>query len=210
MINILIADDHAIVREGLKRILADVPDMHVAGEASNGSEALDLVRKNKWDIVLLDISMPGRNGLDVLKLIKDEHPKLPVLMLSIYPEDQYAVRVLKAGASGYLTKESAPSQLVAAIRKVAQGGNYISQALAEKLVAGLQTNTDKNLHESLSDREFEILRLIASGKTLSQIAEQLLLSIKTVSTYRSRILEKMQMQNNAELTNYAIKNGLVF
>ena len=210
MIKILIADDHAVVREGLKKILADVMDMEVAGEAADGMEALQLMRGQDWDAVLLDISMPGKNGLDVLKAIRSEKPKLPVLMLSIYSESQYALRVLKAGASGYLTKESAPNQLVAAIRKVAQGGKYISSGLAEKLASELADPSERLLHEALSDREMEILRLMAMGNTPSQIAESLFISSKTVSTYRARLLRKMKMQSNAELINYAIKNNLVY
>jgi two-component system, NarL family, invasion response regulator UvrY len=210
MIKILIADDHAVVREGLKKILADVMDMEVAGEAADGMEALQLMRGQDWDAVLLDISMPGKNGLDVLKAIRTEKPKLPVLMLSIYSESQYALRVLKAGASGYLTKESAPNQLVAAIRKVAQGGKYISSGLAEKLASELADPSERLLHEALSDREMEILRLMAMGNTPSQIAESLFISSKTVSTYRARLLRKMKMQSNAELINYAIKNNLVY
>ena len=209
MLKILIADDHAIVREGLKQILSEVPDMVVAGEAASGTEAMDLVRREPWSLVLLDISMPGKSGLDVLKQIKDEYPRLPVLMLSMYPEDQYAVRVMKSGASGYLTKESAPELLVTAIRKVANGGKYISPSLAESLACALNSDLDKPLHQTLSNREFEILRLLASGRTVSQIGEQLALSVKTISTYRARILEKLHMESNAELTHYAVKNHLV-
>jgi two-component system, NarL family, invasion response regulator UvrY len=209
LIKTLIVDDHAIVREGLKKILAESPDIEVVSEAVDGIQAASIVCSQPLDVVVLDISLPGRSGLETLKIIKDEYPKLPVLMLSIYPEEQYAVRSLKAGASGYLTKESAPNQLVIAIRKVASGGNYVSAALAEKVVCGLQSDL-KNLHENLSDREFELLRMLASGLTATQIAGRLSLSIKTVSTYRTRLLEKMKMQNNAELINYAIKNGLVY
>jgi two-component system, NarL family, invasion response regulator UvrY len=208
LIKTLIVDDHAIVREGLKKILVESPDIRVVSEAADGIQAVSIVRSQPLDVVVLDISLPGRNGLEALKIIKDEYPKLPVLMLSIYPEDQYAIRSLKAGASGYLTKESAPNQLVIAIRKVASGGNYVSATLAEKIVCGLQSDI-KNMHERLSDREFELLRMLASGLTATQIAGRLSLSIKTISTYRSRLLEKMKMQNNAELINYAIKNGLV-
>lgn len=210
MLRTLIADDHAIVREGLKKILTDSPDIVVAAEAADGHQALSIVRSQHLDVAVLDISMPGRNGLEVLKIIKNEYPRLPVLMLSIYPEDQYAIRALKAGASGYLTKESAPSQLVAAIRKVAQGSNYVTPTLAEKMAFGLHLDTSKSLHETLSDREFDVLRMLASGLMTSQIAEQLNISAKTVSTYRSRMLEKMKMSSNSELTSYAIKHGLVF
>ena len=208
-IRILIVDDHAIMREGLKRILADEPEMQVAGEAANGDEALGMVRDGEWGVVLLDIALPGKSGLDILKHIKAAQPALPVLILSMYPEDQYAVRVLKSGAAGYLTKESAPGQLVAAIRKVAQGGIYVSQELAEKLAIELHSAPEKSPHETLSDREFEILRLIGAGRTPGQIAAELHLSIKTISTYRARLLQKMRMRTNAELTHYAVKNGLV-
>ncbi|MBI3803720.1 MAG: response regulator transcription factor [Nitrospirae bacterium] len=209
MIKILIADDHAIVRRGLKQILTETSDMVVAGEAHDGQEMLDMVRNDQWDVIVLDISMPGRGGLDILKQLKSERPKLPVLMLTIYPEDQYAVRVLRAGASGYLTKESAPDHLVEAIRKVARGGKYISPHLAEKLAFNLESLSEKPPHESLSDREFQVLRLIASGKTVKEIGDELALSVKTISTYRTRILEKMRMKNNAELTHYAIQQKLV-
>jgi two-component system, NarL family, invasion response regulator UvrY len=209
MIKILIADDHAIVREGLKQILADTPDMVVAGEAANGQEVLELIRREDWDLVLLDLAMPGRDGLDTLKELKHEKPKLPVLILSIYPEEQYAVRLLKAGASGYLTKESAPEELIAAIRKVSQKGKYVSQSLAEKLAFYLETDTEKPVHELLSDREYQVMLLIASGKTVTEIAATMFLSVKTISTYRVRALQKMGMKNNAAFTYYALKHGLV-
>ena len=209
MLKILIADDHAIVREGLKQILADVPDMVVAGEAASGNQVLEMIRKERWDLALLDITMPGGNGLDTLKQLKKEKPELPVLMLSMYPEEQYAVRSIKAGVSGYLTKESAPEELIAAIRKVAQGGKYISASLSEKLATYLETDADKPLHELLSDREYEVVLMIAAGKTVSQIAEELSLSVKTISTNRTRALRKMGMSNNSEITYYAMKHGLV-
>ena len=209
MINILIADDHAIVRRGLKQIVAEEPDMTVAGEAKTAQQVLDLVRKQQWDVVILDITMPGRSGLEVLKELKQERPKLPVLMLSMHPEEQFAVRALKAGAAGYLTKESAPEELVTALRKVLRGGKYVSPALAEKLAFALATASDRPPHETLSDREYEVLRLIASGKTVSEIAEQLSLSVKTISTYRTRVLEKMNLKNNAELMQYAVTHRLV-
>ena len=209
MIRILIADDHPIVRKGLKQILSEESDMGVFGEAQNSQELLELVRKQDWDIVILDITMPGRGGIDVLKELKHERPKLPALMLSVHPEDQYAVRALKAHASGYMTKDSAPEELVKAIRKILRGGKYISSTLAEKLVFDLETETEKPLHETLSDREYQVLLMIASGKTVSEIAEELSLSVKTIDTYRTRILEKMKMRTNAELTHYAIKNKLV-
>ncbi len=209
MINILIADDHAIVRKGLKQILAETQDMVVAGEACNGFEVMEKVRNNHYDVLLLDISMPGKSGLDILKELKMENPKLPVLVLSMYPEEQYAVRVLRAGASGYLTKESAPEELVVAMRKVARGKKYVSPSLAEKLAVDLEVDASKPPHETLSDREYQVLCMIASGKTVGEIAEKLSLSAKTISTYRARILEKMNMKNSAELTHYAIQNKLV-
>ena len=209
MLKILIADDHAIVREGLKQILADTPDMVVAGEAATGNQVMEMIRKQHWDVVLLDITMPGGNGLDTLKQLKKEKPDLPVLMLSMYPEEQYAIRTIKAGVSGYLTKESAPKELITAIRKVAKGGRYISDSLSEKLAAYLGNDTDKLPHETLSDREFQVVIMIATGKTVSQIAEELSLSVKTISTNRSRALNKMKMKNNSEITHYAIKHGLV-
>jgi len=209
MIKILIADDHPVVRKGLKEIIEEIPDMMVGDEASNGREALEKVRKSDFDIVLLDISMPGRSGLDILKELKSEKPDLSVLILSIHSEEQYAVRVLKAGASGYLTKESAPDELIAAIRKASTGRKYISSSLGEKLALYLEIDAEKPLHETLSDREYEVMRMIASGKTITEIAEKLFLSVKTISTYRSRILEKMRMKSNAELIRYALKNRLV-
>ncbi len=209
MINILVADDHAIVREGLKQILDETSDLHVAGEAANGQEVFENIWKNEYDVVMLDISMPGRSGLEVLKQIRDIRPELPVLVLSIHPESQYAVRALKAGAAGYLTKESAPDELISAIRKVSRGGKYISPSLAEKIAADLEAGIFHAPHESLSDREYQVMCMIASGKTVKGIGEELCLSVKTVSTYRSRIMEKMKMKNNAELTYYAIKHDLV-
>lgn len=210
MLKILIADDHAIVREGLKQILADTPDMVVAGEADNGQQVLDLIRNQDWDLVLLDINMPAGNGLDTLKQLKKEKPHLPVLMLSMYPEEQYAIRSIKAGVSGYLTKESAPEELITAIKKVAKGGKYISASLSEKLATYIETDSEKPLHELLSDREYQVILMIAAGKTVSQIAEALCLSVKTISTNRARALKKMGMRNNSEITYYAIKRGLVF
>ena len=208
-IKILIADDHPIVREGFKQVLSETSDMVVADEASNGQEVLNLVRKNKYDVILLDISMPGRSGLEILKELRSENPKLPVLIVSIYPEEQYAVRAFRAGASGYLTKASAPNELIAAIRKVSKGGRYISSSLAEKLTYYLDVDATKAPHEALSDREYQVMLLIASGKTVTEIAEDLCLSVKTISTYRSHILEKMKMKNNAEITLYAVQNKLV-
>ena len=209
MLKILIADDHAIVRKGLKQILSNNSDMTVAGEASSGAQALEMIRSEDWDVVLLDISMPDGNGLDTLKQVKKEKPDLPILMLSIYPEDQYAIRTIKAGVSGYLTKDSAPEELVEAIRKVARGGKYISASLSEKLAEYLENKSERALHENLSDREYQVMVMIAAGKTVSQIAEEMCLSVKTISTNRSRALAKMGMKNNAQFTHYAVKQGLV-
>lgn len=210
MIKVLIADDHAIVRSGLKQILDETGgEIQVQGEAANGREVLEKINAQNWDVLVLDITMPGRSGLDILKDIRQLQPKLPILILSMHAEEQFATRMLKAGASGYLNKESAPEELVKAIRKVCTGGKYVSPAQAERMVSELTGHGDKAPHELLSDREYEILCLIASGKTATQIARQLCLSVKTVSTYRSRILEKMKLETNAQLTHYAIKNGLV-
>jgi two-component system invasion response regulator UvrY len=209
MIRALIADDHAVVRQGLKQILGDIPEMVVAGEATNGQEVLDKVRAETWDVVVLDISMPDRSGLDILKQLRSERPKLPVLVLSMHSEDQYAMRVLKAGASGYLTKDSAPDELVKAIRKVMSGGRYVSPFLAEKLAFEIGTDSSRLPHETLSDREFQVLRLIASGKSVTEIAAELSLSSKTVSTYRVRLLQKMNLKTNAELMHYAMQNHLI-
>lgn len=209
MIKILVADDHTIVREGLKQIVGDVGDMTVADEAANGQEALQKIREGDYDVVLLDISMPGRSGLEVLKDIRAERPKLPVLILSMHSEEQYAVRALRAGASGYLTKASAPDELIGAIRKVSRGRKYVTASLAEKLALELDADVQKPPHEMLSDREYQVMLMLASGKTVKEIADELCLSVKTISTYRSRILEKMNMKKNAELTLYAIQNSLV-
>lgn len=210
-IKILIADDHAIVREGLKQILADTKDIVVAGDAENGNDAIKLARnQGDSDVLLLDISMPDRSGIEVLKQIKKEAPKLAVLMLSMHREDQYAIRSLKAGAAGYLNKQSAPAELVDAIRQVAAGRKYISPALAQELANQVgDENREVPPHETLSDREYQTLIMIASGKTVSDIAAELTLSVKTISMYRSRLLQKMKMRHNAELTHYAIKNHLV-
>jgi len=206
---ILIADDHAIVRQGLKQILAATFKRATFGEAANSQQTLHCVSKQRWDIVILDLTMPGRSGLEVLKEIKRERPLLPVLMLSMHPEDQFAVRLLKAGASGYMTKECAPDDLVGAVQKAVAGGRYVSPALAETMASFLASDVQLAPHERLSDREFLILRQIASGKTVSIIARELSLSVKTVSTYRCRLLEKMNLTNNAELVHYAFQNHLV-
>jgi two-component system, NarL family, invasion response regulator UvrY len=208
-IKVLIADDHAIVREGLKQILADTGDIVVAGDAETGSEAIKLARKRKCDVLLLDISMPDRNGIEILKQARKEFPKLAVLMLSMHREDQYAIRSLKAGAAGYLNKQSAPDELVNAIRQVAAGRKYISPSLAQELANQVSADHEAMPHEGLSDREYQTLIMIASGKTVSEIASDLTLSVKTISMYRSRLLQKMKLRHNAELTHYAIKHHLV-
>lgn len=202
-------DDHAVVRQGLKQILADEFKRAAFGEARNAQEALNSVWKQPWDVVVLDITMPGRSGLEVLREIKRSRPRIPVLVLSMHPEDQFGMRVLKCGASGYMNKESAPQELVGAVRKVLAGGRYMSASLVEKMATYLTEDTSKPPHERLSDREFLVLQLIASGKTVGEIAEQLSLSVKTISTYRTRILEKMGMKNNAELMRYALENQLL-
>ncbi len=202
-------DDHAVVRQGLKLILADHFKRAVFGEARNAQEALERVSHEKWDVAVLDITMPGRGGLEVLKEMKRLRPKMPVLILSMHPEDQFAVRMLKTGAAGYLTKESAGEELVGAINKVMAGGRYISASLAEHMATYLDMDVQKAPHERVSDREFLVLRMIASGHTVGQIAKELSLSVKTISTYRARLLEKMGMKNNAELTHYAVQQGLV-
>lgn len=209
MIRILLADDHTIVRKGLKQILSEGMSGVEFGEASNAHETAVLLAKEKFDIVILDVSMPGRSGLDLLKDIKVSSPKLPVLVLSMHPEDQYALRVLKAGARGYMTKDSAPDELVNAVNKILSGGKYVSRSLSEQLLTLLQEPQQGEAYQQLSDREFEVLKLIASGLTISEIAEKLSLSVKTVSTYRTRILDKLHLSTNAELTRYAIQEKLV-
>ena len=206
---ILIVDDHAIVREGLKQILSEVDDLQVAGEADSSSRALQMARREPWDLVLMDISMPDRSGLETLELMKKEHPGLQVLMLSMHRETQYAVRALKSGAAGYLNKQSAPAQLIDAIRLVASGKKYISPEVAQELASQVSGERDSLPHEGLSNREYQTLCMIASGLPVSAIADQLALSVKTISMYRARLLKKMQMKNNAELTHYAIKQGLL-
>lgn len=208
-IRVLIADDHAIIRQGLKQILSDTEDLEVAAEADGGVKALQVLRSTQCDVVLMDVSMPDRNGIDTLKLVKKEFPRLPVLILSMHPEEQYAVRALRAGAAGYLSKQGAPEQLVTAIRQVAAGKKYVSAAVAEELANAIGEDVERPPHEKLSDREYQTLCMISSGKTLTQIAEQLNLSVKTVSVYRARLLEKMKLRNNAELTHYGLKHGLV-
>jgi DNA-binding NarL/FixJ family response regulator len=209
MIRVLVADDHPIVREGVKQILSDTDDIVVSDEASTGKEAIELTQRNSYDVVLLDISMPGRDGLETLRDLRAARPKTPILILSIYPEEHYAVRVLRAGASGYVAKASAPDELIAAIRKVAAGGRYISPKAAERLTYELDKDFTKPPHELLSDREYQVMRMLATGKTIKEIASDLCLSIKTVSTYRGRVFEKLGILTNAALVIYAIKNGLI-
>lgn len=209
MINVLIADDHALIRKGLKQLLDDTDDMRVIGEAENGMQAIRMVEEAAYDVVLLDISMPDKHGVEVLKQIKINQPHLPVLMLSMHPEEQYALRSMKAGAAGYLNKQSAPLQLVTAIRQVASGKKYISTELAEQLANGLSQGYQELLHQTLSNREYQTLCLMASGKKLSEMADIMSLSPKTVSVYRSRLLEKMKLKNNAEAIHYAISNHLI-
>ncbi|MFC1522572.1 response regulator [Elusimicrobiota bacterium] len=208
MIRVLIADDHPIVRKGVKELIAETTDIKVVDETGDGQDALSKAWKNSYDVVVLDIAMPGRNGLDILKQLNTRKPKLPVLILSMYREEEYALRALKAGACGYITKESLLAELIAAIRVVARGRKYISPAVAEKMTLELRGEHNKPPHERLSDREYEVMLLIASGKTPKQIGEELCLSSKTITTYRARILEKMRLACNADLTRYVLKNHL--
>ena len=209
MTRILIVDDHAIVRRGLRELLSDEFPGAAFGEASDARQGLELLRKKEWDVALLDIALPGKSGLDLLKELKAEWPTLPVLVLSAHPEDQFAVRALKAGAGGYMTKESAPEELAKALRKIMAGGRYVSPALAETLALGVTKDLTRTPHETLSDREYEVMSRIASGKTVTEIAKELLLSPKTISTYRTRVLEKLGLKNSAAIVQYVIRNGLV-
>ncbi|HQO39191.1 MAG TPA: response regulator transcription factor [Spirochaetota bacterium] len=209
MIRIVIADDHDIVRAGLKQIIADEEDMEVAGESNSGEKLLELIKKHDYDVVLLDLKMSGMNGIEVMKHIKAIKPSVPVIVLSMHAEDQYAVRTIKAGASGYITKETAGDNLISAVRRVAAGGKYISPTLAETLAESVAGGGNELPHENLTDREFQVLCMIASGKTVSEIGAELFLSVKTISTYRQRILEKMNMKNNSEITHYVIKNNIL-
>jgi DNA-binding NarL/FixJ family response regulator len=209
MIRVVIVDDHAILRRGLTQIIAESADMEVVGEAEASAPALRLLREQPCDVVLLDISLPDRNGIETLKLIRKEFPAVRVLILSMHPENQYALRALKAGAAGYLTKQSAPSQLVSAIRQIREGRKYVTPAVAEELANSIGQDSEKPLHHTLSIREYQTLCMIASGKNLTDVARQMSISVKTVSVYRARILEKMRLKNNAELTHYAIKNQIV-
>jgi DNA-binding NarL/FixJ family response regulator len=209
MIRILVADDHTVVREGVKQILAGQSDMVVDDEAADGKETLEKALEGRFDLVLLDISMPGRGGLEVLEDILKARPRLPVLILSMHPEEQYAVRALRAGASGYLTKTSAAHELIGAIRKVSRGGKYVTASLAEKLAVALDSKAEKPIHEKLSTREYQVMLMLASGTSVGEIAAELCLSVKTVSTYRIRVMNKMGMKKNAELTFYAMNNHLL-
>ena len=209
MIKVLIADDHAIVRRGLQQIIAETPDLVVGGEAGSAQELRDLVRRERWDVVILDISLPGGNGIDLIGEVRKERPETRVLILTVHSEDQYAVRAVRAGAAGFMTKETAPGLLVDAVRKIAGGGRYVSADLAETLASMMAGESPGEPHQQLSDREFEVMKLLASGKTVSQVAEGLGLSVKTISTHRTRILKKMNMKTNAELTHYAVRHGLV-
>ena len=209
MLKILIADDHAVVRQGLRQILSNDPHLQVVGEAASGDEVLRLAETTKLDAVVLDLTMPGKSGLDVLKELRRKHPQLPVLVLSMQPEDQFAIRIMKAGAAGYITKECAPEELIGALRTVCQSRKYVSPQLAERLAVFIAEDTEKLPHENLSDREYQVLRMLAFGKTASEIADELGLSIKTVSTYRGRVLDKMKMGTNSELTRYALQHQLI-
>ena len=209
MLKVLVVDDFPLFRRGVRDLLAEGFEDSKIGEAGNAQEMLELLRRKPWDVAVLDISMPGMSGLDAIKQVKQEFPDLPVLILSMYPEEQYAVRMIKAGADGYLTKSSAPEELVNAIKKVHGGGKYVSPSLGEALAFTVKPGAEKNPHELLSDREYQVLCLIGSGKTVSEIADKTNLSVTTISTYRARILEKMRMKTNAELTRYAIQQGLV-
>jgi DNA-binding NarL/FixJ family response regulator len=209
MIRLLIVDDHAIVRHGLRQVVSESSDIEVAAEAGSSADAIRILRERDIDLVLLDISLPDKNGIETLKQIKRDKPAMPVIMLSMHAEDEFGVRALKAGASGYVNKQSAHDQLVTAIRQVAAGRRYISPELAEELARSIGDASDKKPHELLSDREFDTLRMLASGKSLAEIAETLSISPKTVSVYRTRLLEKMKLKNNAEIAHYAVKNGLI-
>lgn len=208
-IRILIVDDHYVVRQGLKKILAEAYEGAIFGDASSAQEALDLAWKETWNVVLLDISMPGRGGLDALKDLRQELPKMPVIVVSMHPEEQFALRVLKLGASAYIRKDSAGQELIKAVESALRGAKYITPSIAERLAVNLQNNGEGPSHETLSDREYQVMCLLASGKTVKEVANELSLSVKTISTYRARILEKMSLENNAQLMRYAVRNGLV-
>ncbi|MCA9810901.1 MAG: response regulator transcription factor [Thermodesulfobacteriota bacterium] len=209
MLKVLIADDHPVVRQGVKQILAEELQLKQFGEARNAREVLENVSKKKWDILILDINLPDMNGLEILRQLKKVHPDLPVLVLTVFDEDQIAIRVLKAGASGFVTKETMPNELISAVKKIHSGGKYVSPSLAEKLVFNIYAEDEKPVHHKLSNREYQVICLIAAGKSVKQIAEELYLSIQTIRTYRTRILEKMEMNTDAELIHYAIQHGLI-
>jgi len=209
VIKIIIADDHIIIRAGMKQLLDGAHDMVVAGEASDGQKLIQEIQKNHYDVIVIDISMPGRNGIEIIKQIRASGDKTPILALSYYPEEQFAIRVLKAGACGYMNKDVQPEELIEAIYKVARGGTYVSPAVAEKIAANINMTHEPNPHDALTDREYEVFLKIAGGMTVSEIAEEMFLSVKTVSTYRARILEKLNLKNNAEITYYAIRNNLI-
>jgi DNA-binding NarL/FixJ family response regulator len=209
MARILIADDHAVVRAGLKQFLLEDPTIKEVGEAATGQQALEELRASRWELLILDINMPGRSGLDILKHVQSGYPETRILVLSGFPERQYAVNVLRAGASGYLSKDSAPEELLKAVRSILLGRRYVSSTLAELLVADLDLDRETPMHAQLSEREFQIFCKIATGKAVSEIADELCLSVKTVSTYRSRVLEKMNFRTNADITTYALRNGLM-
>jgi two-component system, NarL family, invasion response regulator UvrY len=209
VIKVMVADDHAVVRRGLRQILAETTDILVQGEAAAAPDVLTLVREQRWDVVILDIGLPGGNGIDLIGQIRRERAEARVLILTVHSEEQYAVRAIRAGAAGFLTKESAPEKLIDAVRKIASGGRFLSPELAETLASLVAGEATGQPHDRLSDREFEVLKMLASGQTVSQVAQRLSLSVKTISTHRTRILKKMNMRSNAELTHYALKNGLV-
>ncbi len=208
-IRVLIADDHPVVRRGLRQLLEEAGDIVVGGEAGSAAETLDQVRQNRWDVLVLDLDLPDRSGLEVMRDVKLAQENLPILFLTVASEDQFAIRALRAGAAGYMTKKTAPEELIEAIRKVVGGGRYVTAAVAERIALHLDKGVENPAHDSLSDREYEVFQMLASGRTATQVAEALHLSVKTVSTYRSRVLEKMGLSTNAELTVYAVRNGIV-
>jgi len=208
-IRVLIVDDHPVVRRGLRQLLEEAGDIEVGGEAGSAADALDQVRRSRWDVLVLDLDLPDRSGLEVMRDVKLAQSDLPILFLTVASEDQFAIRALRAGAAGYMTKKTAPAELVDAIRKVVSGGRYVTPAVAERIALHLDKDVENPAHESLSHREYEVFHMLASGRTATQVAESLHLSVKTVSTYRSRVLEKMGLRTNAELTVYAVRNGIV-
>jgi DNA-binding NarL/FixJ family response regulator len=209
MIRILVADDHPVVRRGLRQMFESSPDLHIGGEATTSDEAIEFVKREKWDVVILDLGLPGAGGIEVLRAIKDHNPKTPVLVLSVHPEDELAIRLLRLGADGYITKGAESDVLVPAIRKVARGGRFVSEAMSEKLLERVGPRSGAEPHERLSDREYQVLRLLAAGKTTTEVANELSLSVKTVSTYRTRLLEKLNVRTTADLIRYALAQKLV-